>query len=63
MIDQNRAKQVIGGPLGVALGLIILLVLSGLTIASAISGDLSAAATTGASFITLAILMGVTKMK
>ena len=63
MIDTGKARDIIGGPVGMGIGLIILLVLGGLTVADAISGELTTAATTGASFIVLALLMGVTRLK
>jgi hypothetical protein len=48
--------------LGVALGIIVILVLSGLTIADAVSGELSTAATVIAGFLSLVALIAVIKI-
>lgn len=47
---------------GFVLGLVVILVISGLTLAADISADLAAAATTGAGFLTLIMLFGAIKM-
>lgn len=47
---------------GFVLGLVVILVISGLSLADAISTDLATAATTGAGFLTLIMLFAAIKM-
>lgn len=47
---------------GFVLGLVVVLVISTLTLADSISADLSAAATTGAGFLTLIMLFAAINM-
>lgn len=47
---------------GFVLGLVVILVISGLTVANAISTDLSDAVVVGAGFLSLIMLFGAIKM-
>lgn len=55
----NAVMNVIRTPLGVIILFVIMLVLAGLTAFSAISGELTAAAVTGASLLVIVILLVV----
>lgn len=48
--------------IGFVLGLVVILVISGLSLADSISADLAAAATTGAGFLTLVMLFAAIRM-
>lgn len=54
--------NIIKTPLGVVVLFVIMLVLAGLSIASAISGQLTAAAVSGAGLITLIVLLTVVSL-
>jgi hypothetical protein len=55
----GQIMSVIRTPLGIVILFIILLVLSGLTVASAISGELTAAAVSSAGFLVVIVLLVV----
>ena len=57
--NTGSIMSIIRTPLGIVVLLIILLVLAGLGIASAISGDLTAAATASAGLIVIIVLLTV----
>ena len=48
--------------IGFVMGLVVILVISGLALANTISTELAAAATTGAGFLTLVMLFAAIKM-
>lgn len=50
---------VIRTPLGIVILLVVILILAGLSVASAISGELTLAAASGASVVVLVILLAV----
>jgi len=54
---QGEIMNIIKTPLGIVVLLVILLVLSGLAIASAISGELTAAAVSSAGLLTVIVLL------
>lgn len=57
MSAQGEIMNIIKTPLGIVVLLVILLVLSGLAIASAISGELTAAAVSSAGLLTVIVLL------
>lgn len=62
MFDDPTAKKAMGPLLGFVFALIVILVISGLSLANAISADLASAVSIGVGFIGLAMLVAVTKI-